>query len=118
MSTTPTPVRVIVEILSSESDRNGNRYHFARFYNPSKGREPVAVVEVGGESNARSMAHSLAGNDYEGCLYFEITLPKRTWNHARSHSGMIAYEGDPELNGTLCAAFGVPATALDKGAKS
>lgn len=78
----PTPIKIIVETIASERDRNGNCYTFARFYLPSKGRSAALVAHVDGESNARSIAYNAAGKDWETVLAFESTIPKREWTEA------------------------------------
>jgi len=101
-----TATKVIVEVVSSQRDVNGNRYHFARFYNPAKGRQNYVCIEVGGESNARQIAYELAGKDYEATLCFELTLPKREWKRVRpERAGM--YEGSPEAKAALAILFDV-----------
>ena len=107
-----TPTRVIVETVSSLIDRNGNRHHFAVFYNPAKGRQHSVAIEVGGESNARCIAYKLAGNDHEGTLAFEHSLGKRDWQFQRANAKPISYEGSPEAKAALCALFDLKGGAL------
>lgn len=95
---------VIVQVVSSERDTNGNRYHFAVFYNPEKGRQHSVAMEVGGESNARHIAYTLAG-DWESTLCFEQTLPKREWQRARKFAKVEMYEGGAEAKAALRALF-------------
>jgi hypothetical protein len=102
-----TATTVIVEIVSSQIDRNGNRYHFAIFYNPAKGRQRRVCMEVGGESNARTMAYELAEKDFERILTFECTLPKREWQRRRTLANCVTYEGSPEAKAALAALFNV-----------
>lgn len=74
-------VRIIVEIVTSEADRSGNRYSFARFYAPHWGREPFLSMDmgVGDGSNARHLAFKACGNDWNAILTFESTIPKARW---------------------------------------
>ena len=102
-----TATTVIVEIISSQIDRNGNRYHFAIFYNPAKGRQHRVCMEVGGESNARLMAYELAGKDFERLLAFECSLPKLEWKRRHRLANCITYEGSPEAKAALAALFDV-----------
>lgn len=96
---------VIVQIVSSATDSNGNRYHFAVFYNPAKGRQHSVALEVGGESNARHIAYKLAGNDYEGTLCFEQTLTKREWQRAKAFAKVETYEGSEKATDLLRSLF-------------
>lgn len=95
---------VIVETVSSETDQNGNRYHFAVFYNPAKGRQHSVALEVGGESNARHIAYKIAG-DWEGTLCFERTLPKREWQRAKGFAKVETYEGSQQASVLLGKLF-------------
>lgn len=109
------PIRVIVQVFTSERDRNGNCYHFARFTNPAKGRNASITVEVGGRSNAEIMGKRLAGGDWEATFCAEQTMGKRDWQYARKHSeGGVSYEGNAETNSALCALFDVAPTTLDR----
>lgn len=80
----PTPIRVVVETVSSERDTGGNTYHVCHLFNPAKGRGARVSLEVGGPSSARSLAYKLAGGDWEAVLSLESTLPKRAWREHRS----------------------------------
>ena len=100
-----TATLVIVEVVSSQIDRNGNRYHFARFYNPEKGRQYSVVMEVGGESNARSVALEYANGDYEAMLCFERSVPKSDFK--RMNAGVTLYEGSADAEAALDALFDV-----------
>lgn len=106
---TYTPTAVIVETVSSLTDRNGNHYHFAIFYNPAKGRQHSVCIDVGGESNARHIAYELAGKDYERTLCFESHLGKRDWQRVRANAKPISYERSPEAKAALAALFDVKA---------
>lgn len=98
-----TQTRVITETVSSELDRNGNRYHFARFYNPAKGRSECVSMEVGGDSNAKYIAHDLAGGDWEATLSFQCSLPKKEWQRERKR--VTLYEGTTEATAALALLF-------------
>ncbi len=100
----PTPIRVIVETVSSARDVNGNCYHFATFYTPKKGRQQSVRMHVHGESNARSIAYRLAGRDHEGVLSFASTIAKRDWKIRATCIGMS--EGSDAANCALAKLFG------------
>ena len=47
-------IRFLIDTVSSLTDINGNRYHFATITSTKTGRE-IRVKQVGGESNARAL---------------------------------------------------------------
>lgn len=100
-----TPILVIVETISSQQDRNGNRYHFARFYSTARGRQASVTMEVDGESNARAIAYELAGKDLEAMLYFEREVSKTEWKRLRQ--GVTYCEGGLGSKAALAALFAV-----------
>ncbi len=93
------PILAVVETVSSETDRNGNRYHFARFYSTQKGRQTSVCLEVGGDNNAPFLAYKLLGSNWEHVLHVQVTLPKTQWKHARPVSCL--YEGGEQAKKAL-----------------
>jgi len=102
------PTRVIVDTVSSRTDMYGNRYHFARFYNPAKGRQVSVVATVAAPGNANAIAYRLAGEDWEGTLCHESELPIRRWNAAEKAAGVRLREDTPELEAALTELFDTP----------
>lgn len=100
-----TPIRCIVQTLTSVQDLNGNSYHIAIFWNPAKGRHASVSLEVGGPSNARGIALKYVGGDYEKILSLEQTIPKREWQRYRNTLGAMI-EGFPEADAALAKLFG------------
>lgn len=96
-----TPVKIIVETITSEHDRNGNRYHFARFYLPQLGRACVLECEVGGASNALHIAYRACGQDWAAVLGFESVIPKREWQRMRPKGYMSESDAQAILAGML-----------------
>lgn len=90
----PTPITIIAITYSSERDRNGNTYHWARFINPQRGRHVAVVCEVGAASNADGIACTLA-DGWEGTFCLQVTQPIREWRQYRPDG--LRYEGDPSV---------------------
>ncbi len=86
-----TRISIIVVTYSSERDRNGNTYHWARFYSPTRGRDISVACEVGAEGNANGTACDLA-NGWAGTLCMQSVLPYREWQRSRPDG--LRYEGD------------------------
>lgn len=104
-------IKVVLHIISSP---NGGTYtHLARFYNPARSRRECVQVEVGGISNARAMAHRIAGNDYEAILAFESDVKPREMKSILSNSPH-RLEHETDTTAALCAMFDVPASVFDK----
>jgi len=102
-----TPIRAIVETTSSRRDLNGNCYHYARFYNPDKGRNTcVAVRDMGGTDNARCLANSYFGG-HERVLSFERELPIREWKRTVRFLEFVGYEGSKQVKAALADLFDV-----------
>ena len=74
-------IRYIVETISSKTDRNGNRYHFARVTSTLSGNSLV-IDHVGDESNAASLVRRLTGADWSEVHRTESTLGLRDWSRA------------------------------------
>lgn len=102
------PTRVIVETVSSRSDQYGNRYHFARFYNPARGRQQSVAARVAAPGNANAIAYRLAGQDWEGTFCRESVLPIRQWNRAVIDAEVTLREDTPELAAALAELFDSP----------
>ena len=98
------PVKAIVQTITSTRDLNGNCYHIAVIYNPAKGRNAFVRLEVGGESNAAHLAYTLAGNDWEGVVSLQTLLPKRQWQALRKQSAWL-YEGSQQAKQALADLF-------------
>lgn len=74
-------IRFIVETVTSERDRNGNCYHFARVTSTVTGKT-LCIAEVGGTTNARWIVTRSVSNDGHYPVHtVETTLPKRQWQH-------------------------------------
>jgi len=84
-------IRCIVHTRSSETDRNGNRYHLAEFWNVAKGRGVSVRMEVGGESNARHLAYQIF-KDYEAILSIDSEISKSDYRRLRAW-GTVQHEG-------------------------
>jgi hypothetical protein len=112
----PTPIRIIVEVTSSFPDTNGNRYHFARFWNAQKGRqESVAINDISGVSNARAVAYELAGRDYEATLVFERAVTKTEFRKLTRGTVFAGYEGAEAVQRALADLMRVTRQNLDAG---
>lgn len=94
--------KIIVETVSSQIDTNGNRYHYARFYNPEMGRQHSVVIEIGGPSNGLHIAHKMTG-DWESTLEFTQTIPKREFMAA--FKNVKLHEATPEAIKALASLF-------------
>lgn len=83
-------IRFIVETITSERDRNGNCYHFARITSTLTGRS--LSVQVGGNGNARALVKAV-GDTWDSLHSVEITIPKRQWQqHASEAVSMYEHE--------------------------
>lgn len=90
-SVTPDPpaIRFIVETVSSETDRNGNRYHWARITSTITGRS--IRFHSNGQGNALHLLRRVIGlYTFPTVSGIEMTLPKRQWQ--RTCNGIVLYE--------------------------
>jgi len=70
-------IKWIVDITSSNTDRNGNRYHIARYTRVSDGKGKT--FHVNAESNAESVAQELAGGNWPGVHTTRQSVPVREY---------------------------------------
>ncbi len=92
-------IRFLVHTVSSKTDVNGNRYHYAVITSTATGRA-LAVRNLGGDSNGVSLVRQ-ALDTWEGIHRSEATLPIREFNarhKSQSETGAIfAHEVTSEM---------------------
>lgn len=86
-------IKYIVHTVSSETDTNGNRYHFARITSTKTGNSLV-IDGVGGDANARILVKSALGLDFEEVHAINSTERKRDWQRMSSFAKSGLYEYD------------------------
>ena len=89
-------VRFIVEVVSSKSDANGNRSHFARLTSTKTGKR-LTVRDLGGPGNMSFLLCRLLGRsfnpNYPNVYSTETTLGVRNWRRAAGrHNGFYEHE--------------------------
>ena len=74
-------IRFLVDTVSSLTDVNGNRYHFATITS-TKSREIVRVKDIGGENNARALVRKFTGAEFSEIYSTRAELKIRDFDHA------------------------------------
>ena len=76
-------IRFIVETVSSKTDINGNRYHFATVTSTKTGKT-LNLASVGGDSNAVRLVKSKLDLDWSEIHSTNQTEMIRDWNRMNS----------------------------------
>ena len=98
-------IRFLIDTVSSLTDVNGNRYHFATITSTKTGKS-VRVKQIGGESNARGMVRNLTGADWSEIHCTESDLKIRQFDRARArHQHDIGAKYEHEITAADFAGF-------------
>jgi hypothetical protein len=89
-------IRFIVETVSSATDTNGNRYHFATVTSTKTGRY-LYLDSVGGDSNAHSLIKSTLELDWEEIHSSNCTESIRRFNEIKRYRKQSHYEHEITL---------------------
>jgi hypothetical protein len=71
-------IRFIVKTVSSRTDVNGNRYHFATITSTKTGKY-INLDSVGGDSNAHGLVRKLLDTDWEEIYSTNQSEMVRDW---------------------------------------
>lgn len=104
MGMSNTPIKCIVETLSTKGDRGGNRSHIAVFYNPKVGQHQCVRAIVWGERNGEGLAFRLF-NDWEPILKTHSTITEKQFDKL-SQECMV--ESDANFTNALAGLFDLP----------
>lgn len=90
-------IRFLIHTVSSLTDINGNRYHFATITSTVTGKE-LRIKQVGGESNARALLREHTNADFEQINSTQSDMKIREFNRARAvHQHDIAAKYEHEF---------------------
>ena len=82
-------IRFIIKTVSSETDVNGNRYHFATVTSTKTGNI-LNLDSVGGDENAPHLVRRLLDLDWDEVWAVQFHLPKRQWQRSHKfHTGAL-----------------------------
>ena len=76
-------IRFLIHTVSSLTDINGNRYHFATITSTKTGNT-LHIKQVGGESNARALLRKHTDADWEEINSTQSDLKIREFDRARA----------------------------------
>lgn len=92
-------IRFLVHTVSSKTDINGNRYHYAVITSTETGRT-LCVKNLGGDSNGRHLVRR-ALDTWEGIHNEETSLPIREWQRRhksqKENGALYEHEITPEM---------------------
>ena len=84
-------IRFIVQTVSSLTDVNGNRYHFATITSTKTGKS-LNLSSVGGDSNAHGLVKGLINVDWEQIYCINQSEMIRDWQRLNKHLTNTLYE--------------------------
>ena len=76
-------IRFLIHTVSSLTDINGNRYHFATITSTVTGKI-LRIKQVGGESNARALLRKHTGADWEEINSTQSDMKIREFDRIRN----------------------------------